>query len=157
MITPLGIYQVWARDVVGEKLLKVNGLIYFLKKPDLEHPQQIQLIFSKSERVYSLKCGKDGSTLELTDQPIRESDLGEYGKEVLINISHAYPFVNYIEKNLSKMFLMYSSIEESHVGIRLVFEGYLDLFIVNIGDEINIFESLPSSYERDQCIQYQDL
>lgn len=157
MINPLGKYQEWTRGIVGRKLLGVNGLIYFLEIPDLEHPQQLQLIFSQVEKVDSLKCGKDGSTLELTDRPLQENDLGEYGKEMVVDISHIHPFVNCLEKTLLNVFLVFSSVEDAFIGIKLIFEDHLSLSIMNIGDEINILESLSSSYEQDEGIKYQQL
>lgn len=92
-------YQKWARSVVGRKLLRVNGVIYSLETHDFSHPQQLQLVFSEVEEMESFKCGRDGSTLELTDAPLQGNDLGEYGRETVIDISHVYPFVNYLEKN----------------------------------------------------------
>jgi len=153
----LGDYEKWTLGVVGKKLLGIKGLIYILEDPDFDHPQQLQLIFSKTGIADSLKCGKDGSTLELTDHPMQEKDLGEYGKEIIIDISHINPFFKFIGKTLSKVFLIFSSAEDSYVGLRLNFEGDLSLFIMNIGDEINIFESLPISFEQNEGIRYSKL
>ncbi|KAA5944823.1 hypothetical protein F3I27_14255 [Pantoea sp. Bo_2] len=150
-------YEEWTRSVVEKKLLRVNGVIYSLENHDYIHPQQLQLVFSEVEEMESFKCGKDGSTLELTDLPLQGSDLGEYGKETVVDISHIYPIVNYIGKILLKVFLMSSSLEDAFVGVKLVFEGELSLFIMNVGDEINMLESLSSSYEQDEGIKYQQL
>ncbi len=65
--------------------------------------------------------------------------------------------MNYLEKTLLKVFLVFSSVEDAFIGIMLIFEDHLSLFIMNIGDEINILESLPSSYEQDEGIKYQQL
>lgn len=157
MINPLGKYQEWTRRVVGRKLLGVKGLIYTLEVPDFDHPQQLQFIFSQAEKLDNLKCGKDGSTLELTERPLQENDLGEYGKEIIVDISHAHPFMNCLEKTLLRVFLVFSSVEDAFIGINLIFEDNLSLFIMNIGDEINILESLSSSYEQDEGIKYQQL
>lgn len=157
MIKLLGNYEEWTLGVVGNKLLGINGLIYMLEDPDFDHPQQLQLVFSKTGIADSLKCGKDGSTLELTDHPMQEKDLGDYGKETIIDISHINPFVKFIEKTLTEVFLIFSSVEDAYVGLRLNFEDNLSLFIVNIGDEINIFESLPISFEQNEGITYSKL
>ncbi|MEB6380844.1 hypothetical protein MXM41_18205 [Leclercia adecarboxylata] len=157
MINPLENYEEWTLEVVGKKLLGINGLIYILEDPDFDHPQQLQLVFSKTGIADSLKCGKDGSTLELTDHPMQEKDLGEYGKEIIIDISHINPFVKFIGKTLSKVFLIFSSAEDAYVGLRLNFEDNFSLFIMNIGDEINIFECLPKSFEQNEGITYSEL
>ncbi|MBN3057636.1 MULTISPECIES: hypothetical protein [Pectobacterium] len=155
MMNPLGQYQEWASYVIGERLSGVKGVIYFFETPDLEHPQQLQLIFSNTEKAVSFRCGKDGSTLELTDSPVQENDLGEYGKEIIMDLSSSISFVDYIGKFLLTVYSIFSSVEDAYIGIKLVFEGGLNLIVVNIGDEINIFDSL-SSCENDD-IKYQEL
>ncbi|MGK3144344.1 hypothetical protein [Pantoea sp. C2G6] len=157
MINVVKGYQEWTRNVVGKKLLGVTGLIYSLETKDFIHPQQLQLVFSGVKERGSFKCGKDGATLELTNLPLQGSDLGEYGKEIVIDISNIYPLVNYLGKTLLKVFLMSSSLENAFIGVKLVFEGEVNLFIMNIGDEISMLESLSSSYEQDEGIKYQQL
>lgn len=157
MINPTGSYEKWSLGILGKKLLEIRGLIYIFDVPDFAHPQQLQFIFSKTANVISLKCGKDGSTLELTEHPMQERDLGELGKESIIDISHIHPLANFIEKTLLKLFLIFSSVEDACVGLRLVFENQLSLFIMNIGDEINIFEALSTSYEKSEGIRYSEL
>lgn len=71
MINPLGKYQEWTRCVIGEKLSVVRGLIYMLDKPEVERPQQLQLVFSNNDKSVSFKCGKDGSSLEMTYIPLQ--------------------------------------------------------------------------------------
>ncbi|MEI7369018.1 hypothetical protein WCT94_15420 [Pectobacterium sp. 1950-15] len=155
MTNPLAQYQEWTSYVIGERLSGVKGVIYFFETPDLEHPQQLQLIFSNTEKAFSFRCGKDGSTLELTDSPVQENDLGEYGKEIIMDVSSSMSFVDYIGKPLLKVYSIFSSIEDAYIGVKLVFDGDLNLIVLNIGDEINIFGSL-SSCENDD-IKYQEL
>ena len=148
------IYQEWGRDVTGGKLCNVNGLVYVYEAPDLEHPQQLQLIFSGVNREVSLRCGNDGATLVLTELPMQESDLGEYGKEVIMNMSDSCLFYRCIGRIVAKVFAIYSDTEKAIVGIKLVFDGGLDLIIINLGDELNIFNSLPLQYIQEECINY---
>ncbi|MBQ4769782.1 hypothetical protein F9U42_21885 [Pectobacterium versatile] len=157
MIKSLGQYQEWAGSVINERLLDVRGLIYVFDKPDFYHPQKLQFIFSNTEKLFSFMCGKDGASLELTDSPIQESDLGEYGKEMIIDMSNITLFIDYIGKQLLDIYSVFSLVEDACVGIKFVFEGDLNLIIVNFGDEINIFNSLASSYEHDEGIKYQSL
>lgn len=150
-------YQKWASHVIGERLSGVTGLIYVFETPDFEHPQQLQFVFSNTESITSFRCGKDGSTLEVTDFPVQGNDLGEYGKEVIMDVSNSKLFVDYIGKSLLKVYSIFSSIEDAYIGIKLVFESGLSLIVVNIGDELSISDSLSSSYEYDECIKYQEL
>jgi hypothetical protein len=153
----LEIYQEWGRDVIGKELFNVNGLVYVYETPDLEHPQQLQLIFSCINREISFRCGKDGATLALTELPMQESDLGEYGKEVIMSMSESCLFCRYLGRIVSKVSVIYSDAEKAIVGIKLVFDGELDLIIINLGDELNIFDSFPLQYEQEEGIHYLEI
>lgn len=154
MINLPEMYQEWGRNVTGRKLCSVNGLVYIYEAADLEHPQQLQLIFSGINRGESFRCGKDGATLALTELSMQESDLGEYGKEVIMNISDSCSFYRYIGRVVSKVFAIYSDIEKAIIGLKLVFDGGLNLIIINLGDELNVFNSLPLQYVQEECIDY---
>lgn len=157
MINSLRKYQEWGRCVIGEKLSEVRGLIYVLDKPDFEYPQQLQFVFSNFEKPAIFKCGKDGSSLDMTYSPIQENDLGEYGKEVIMDMSHFPFFVKCLNKILIEVNLIFSVVEKNHIGLKLFFEGYLSLMIVNIGDEMNVLDVFPTSYEKDEGIEYHKL
>ncbi|MBD2786472.1 hypothetical protein ID858_16490 [Xenorhabdus sp. DI] len=150
-------YEKWGRDVIGRILTDVNGLIYVLETPDFDHPQHLQFSFSDNSGDIGFRCGKDGSTLEITKLPMQESDLGEYGKEVIMNMSASLLFHRYIGMVVSKVFLIYSNIEKATIGIKLVFDDRLSLIVINLGDEINIFEYLPLQFEKDEMINYFDM
>ena len=156
MINPSGQYQEWVSHVIGKRLSGVRGLIYVFETPDFEHPQQLQFIFSNTEKIASFRCGRDGSTLEVTDFPVQGIDLGEYGKEVIMDVSNLPLFVDYIGKSL-KVYSIFSSVEDAYIGIKLVFESGLCLIAINVGDELNISDFLSSSYEHDEGIKYQEL
>jgi len=157
MINPLGQYQEWVSHVIGKRLSGVRGLIYVFETPDFEHPQQLQFIFSNTENIASFRCGKDGSTLEVTDFPVQGVDLGEYGKEVIMDLSNLPLFVDCIGKSLLKVYSIFSSVENAYIGIKLVFESGLCLIAINVGDELNISDFLSSSYEHDEGIKYREL
>lgn len=88
---------------------------------------------------------------------MQENDLGEYGKEIVMNMSNSSMFQRYIGDVLSKVFLIHSGIEETIIGIKLFFENKLNLIILNQGDEINVFDSLSSQYEKEENINYVDV
>jgi hypothetical protein len=150
-------YQDLAHNVVGQRLRNVNGLIYVYDVPDLESPQQIELIFFGENKKIALKCGQDGASLELINSPIQENDLGEYGKEVIMDLSNSSLFHKVIGKKLFKFYVIHSEIEQKFIGTKLVFDEGVTLVIVNLGDEINVFDSLPMDYERDEKINYVDV
>ncbi|WP_127958495.1 hypothetical protein [Serratia microhaemolytica] len=145
------------KSIIGESLLGINGLIYWLEEPDLIHPQQIQFTFSRAQTKISFRCGMDGSTLEFTDIEMQESDLGEYGREVIMNISYTPHFQQYLGQVLSGFFAIYSATENSIIGMKLCFKNQINLIILNTGDEISIFDSLSLQYEKEERITYIDV
>lgn len=150
-------YQELLRNVIGQKLQNVNGLIYVYDIPDLGAPQQLQLVFSNENKSVVFRCGLDGASLELTDSPMQENDLGEYGKEVIMDLSNSCSFQKVIGKTLLRFNVIYSEIEQKVIGAKLVFDEGLTLIIINIGDEIKVFDFLPMEYERDEKINYIDV
>ncbi|MDT8849485.1 hypothetical protein RN053_03225 [Pantoea dispersa] len=149
-------YQELLRNLVGQKLQNVNGLIYVNDIPDLGAPQQLQLFFDENQSLV-FRCGLDGASLELTDSPMQENDLGEYGKEVIMDLSNSCSFQKVIGKTLLRFNVIYSEIEQKVIGAKLFFDEGLTLIIINVGDEIKIFDSLPMEYERDEKINYFDV
>ncbi|WP_024550141.1 hypothetical protein [Siccibacter turicensis] len=150
-------YQELARNVVGRKLQNVNGLIYIYNVPDLGAPQQLQLVFFSENQSIVFRCGLDGASLELSDLPMQEKDLGEYGKEVIMDLSNSCFFQKFIGKILLQFYVIYSEIEQKLIGAKLFFNEGLTLVIINLGDEIKTFETLSMEYERDEKINYIDV
>lgn len=152
-----GGYQDLAHNVVGQKLRNVNGLIYVYDVPDLGAPQQLELIFFGENKNIAFKCGQDGASLELINSPMQENDLGEYGKEIIMDLSNSFLFQKVIGRKLCRFYMVYSEIEQKVIGTKLVFDEELTLVIVNLGDEIKVFDSLSMEYERDEKINYIDV
>ncbi|EPY93787.1 hypothetical protein L799_24805 [Enterobacter roggenkampii EC_38VIM1] len=150
-------YQELARNVVGRKLRNVNGLIYIYNVPELGAPQQLQFVFFDENQNVAFRCGLDGASLELTDLPMQENDLGEYGKEEIMDLSNSCFFHKVIGKILLRFYAIYSEIEQKVIGAKLFFDEGLTLAIINLGDEIKVFDSLSMEYERDEKIIYIDV
>lgn len=93
----------------------------------------------------------------LVNSPIQENDLGEYGKEIIMDLSNSLLFQKVIGKTLCRFYVVYSEIEQKVIGTKLVFDEGLTLVIANLGDEIKAFDSLPMDYERDEKINYIDV
>lgn len=74
-----------------------------------------------------------------------------------MDMSHFPFFVKYLNKILIEVNLIFSVVEKNHIGLKLFFEGYLSLMIVNIGDEMNVLDVFPTSYEKDEGIEYHKL
>ena len=152
-----GPYQKWISGCIGKELSVVKGLIYVFDAPDFNHPQQLQLVFGEGGEIAKFRCGSNGSRLEISYSPLKEKELGEYGKEVIIDLSGFPMFINCIGKILLKACLIYSLMEDDCVGIKLLFEGDYGLLIMNVGDEINVLDCFSLSYEQEEGLEYYEL
>lgn len=157
MITCLEHYSEWAHHVEGKKLQGVKGLLYAYEFPDIDHPQQLQFVFADSKNVGVFKCAKDGSTLEIANLPMQENDLGEYGKELIIDISEHPMLSECISETLQEVYSVFSKEERTYVGLMLKFSNECEIFILNIGDELNMFKSLPLAYEQKEGIIFKKI
>lgn len=146
-------FKIWVEHVIERRLLAVKGVIYFYDTPDYAHPQQLQFVFSNTITALTLKCDGDGSSLGIVDSPLQNTDLGDYGKEVVMDLSLTHPFINLIDKELLRTSLIYSTLEDSYIGIKFMFNEEQDLFILNLGDELNVLDSLPESFLEDEGIK----
>lgn len=140
-------------DLHGLKLEHVVALIYVLEAPDLESPQQIQFVFSSECKSLGFRCGHDGASLEVFNSPLQENDLGEYGKEVIMELSGLDAFRSYIGKRFLNFHFVFSGVEKTNIGVKLEFEGG-DIIILNIGDEMVFSNSLAPDFEREESISY---
>ncbi|WP_145489887.1 hypothetical protein [Yersinia rohdei] len=143
----------WGNSIVGKQLKCVRGLIHILDVEDIEHPQQLLLIFEGGEgRVIS--CASDGSTLLLRDVAMVESDLGEYGKQVIKDISEMDSFSEIIGKELHSLSAVYSKSEECMIGLNFYFSGCGSINILNLGDEISIYKKIPEGILYEEGISF---
>lgn len=74
-----------------------------------------------------------------------------------MDMSNLPSFSRVIHKTLVKAYAVFSETEKSYIGLKLLFEAGLELFVLNVGDEINIFEFLPLSYEQEDVTRYLEL
>lgn len=51
-------YQELTRNVAGQKLQNINGLIYTYDVPDLGTPQQLELVFLVKIKIFHSNAGR---------------------------------------------------------------------------------------------------
>jgi hypothetical protein len=146
----------WAGQSIGKQIEAIFGLIYFLDGHHLDSPQRLQIKFSGSNDGCHFSCGKDGSTLVLERGLIINRDLGEYGKEMVMNISGTEPYSNYIMLAPSNFHSILSQDDNAIIGVKLSFNNNPDLFLINAGDEL-LFTNLNPFDSYDYNVSFIDL
>ena len=129
----------------GHRLIAVQGAYYSDGQTTDSPTNPIEIMFSfEGCEDWKLKCAPDGESLLLEDSPIEDIDMQEYGKVLRINVSDKPPFVELTNNSLEEAFLLISQ-PELVVGIKLRFIYAPSLIIINVGDEIQVHEEIPSA------------
>uniref|UniRef100_UPI0036D7E049 hypothetical protein n=1 Tax=Photorhabdus sp. RM322S TaxID=3342825 RepID=UPI0036D7E049 len=133
----------WGMGIIGSRLKSVQGLVYMLHVEDIEHPQELFFEFEGADISRKISCGQDGSSLVVCSKPMIESDLGEYGKQIIKDISQHSIFNRLIGQKLSCFNAIYSEIEQCVIGFSFIFYNYGQISLLNLGDEIYIYNDIP--------------
>lgn len=146
----------WLSSIVGENLKSVYGLIYIYETEDINHPQELQVIF-ETGLIKKISCSSNGSSLLIQDSPMIESDLGEYGKQVIKDISDMPVFDDVIGEELQDLEVINSEVEKGIVGLRFQFSNSKNIDILTLGDEISFYKSTPINIIEGEGISFQSI
>ena len=145
--------KAWLILAIGKRLLSVDALIHKLGSVAHGFPQEISLHFEGSipGRLF---CDSDGVSIGLSVEPLTECDMQEYGAQVIASMSDDACFSNVINKTLSSAVLVKSSVEYRVVGVGFSFDCEERLFILNLGDEIFVYRSIPSDVVESEFLVF---
>lgn len=149
----LKILKEWISSILGKKLKSVYGLIYIYETEDINHPQELKFIF-ETGLIKKISCASDGSTLLIQDTPIIESDLAEYGKQLIKDISDIPAFNDLIDEELHDIEIINSEIEQSIVGLKFQFSNSKVINILTLGDEISFYKNIPVNLIEDERLSF---
>lgn len=146
----------WGSSIIGKRFKSVWGLVYVLDVEDIEHPQALQIIFDGG-LLKTISCASDGAKLLLRDVPMVESDLGEYGKQIIKDISINSIFGDAIDKELCRLSIIYSETEQGIIGLNFYFSNFVTINVINLGDEINIYGEIPKNILNEERISFTEV
>lgn len=147
-------FRNWLRIIIGRKLITIQGLIYVKDGEEkTSSPQELFLSFDSGVQG-KLKCGSDGESLVWDMQELEAVDLGEYGDEVVRDLSYLSCWKNLIGHLLVDVKLIKSLRGSYLMGLLFSFDNDLSIVVVNLGDEIYMFESLPKEIAQEEEIRY---
>ncbi|WP_296187710.1 hypothetical protein [Pseudomonas sp. UBA1879] len=132
----------WLLTVLGKKLLSVNALFHVFSSERDSAPQEVGLLFESSE-VGKLYGGPDGASICFSLNPISSCDLGEYGRQDIFCISGELYFSDVVGRRLVSVSLVQSLAENVVIGVVLSFDNDFCLSILNLGDELYIYDKIP--------------
>jgi hypothetical protein len=98
------------------------------------------------------KCSYDGSSINWQEGEPHESDMDEFGSQVVENLSESQLWQRVLNKVLVGAELLYSSIEDTFIGVKLSFDGGSSVSIINLGDELYVYQDIPEEVIIDQGI-----
>lgn len=83
-----------------------------------------------------------------------ESELGEYGKQLIRDISDMPPFERVIGEELHGLDIISSGVEQSVVGLRFKFSNSKKIDILTLGDEISFYEITPLKIIEEEGLSF---
>ncbi len=142
----------WLRDSIGQKLISVLALIYVHEGvKDFDNPQELSLKFS-STGYGKFKCSYDGASIDWQEGELHGIDMDEFGSEVVEDLSGFKLWQRVLDKVLVDAELLYSSIEDTFIGVKLSFNGDNYVSVINLGDELFVYQDIPEEVMNDQRI-----
>lgn len=144
------------RVIVGKRLLGVLALIYVYEEEEHFPPQALMLLYEGDRRL-KLTCGSDGASLEWSDGELVETDLGEYGEEVVRDFGRLPQWQGKIGRKLAGSKYIYSEREKRVIGLELLFIDEPSVKIMNLGDELYVFEDIPHAVFQEQELEFHSI
>lgn len=146
--------QMYGEEVVGRILKSVCGLMFTCdEQTSFDNLQEITMEFGPLSFFMRLAGGIDGASLLLDELPLRESDMGEYGKLIIRNISSNPAFIEVIDKRIIAFNVVYSGVEQIIIGVNLQFDNSMEISILNLGDQLFIFNKIPGDVFREELME----
>ncbi len=141
----------WLNSIVDQRLIEVIALVHVFKEhEDINSPQAIYLVI-ENNMSGSIECESDGESIAYNPEIPAEVDLGEHGKTVLKNISNTGSWSKCVGNILDSSFLLLAD-NDVCIGARLLFQSGNSIDIVNLGDELCIYDSLPKNIIEEERI-----
>ncbi|NRB68436.1 MAG: hypothetical protein HRU48_13885 [Vibrio sp.] len=130
-------------EILGFRLLSVFALIHtFDGERDLSSPQELLFTFEGGSQV-RIKCDKDGESIHFDNQTPVEANMAEYGQDILCNCSNNNNFKYGIGRTVDQIDLIVS--DKIIFGLLMTFEGARSITIINLGDELYVYDELPKN------------
>ncbi|MCA1441856.1 hypothetical protein I6F07_16855 [Ensifer sp. IC4062] len=132
----------WAQQSVGSRLERVEAKIYAdAERLHFDRPNVVWFQFSAAQGV-AFFCHSNGETLSWSTSSLSEVDLGEYGKELVIDLANRPPWSHLIGRMLTGIQAIVSP-DGFSVGYEFLFEKDKCVLLLNLGDEIVVFDEPP--------------
>ncbi|MFW7526308.1 hypothetical protein ACODM8_19530 [Vibrio ostreicida] len=109
---------------------------------DLSSPQELLFTFEGGSQV-RIKCDQDGESIHFDNQTPVEANMAEYGQNMLCNCSNDNNFEYGIGRTVDQIELIVS--DKIIFGLLMTFEGARSFTIINLGDELYVYDELPKN------------
>ncbi|MEK8018108.1 MAG: hypothetical protein VSS75_014635 [Candidatus Parabeggiatoa sp.] len=126
--------------LLGKKLEKVIASVFsFQGVFKMESPQAVLLQFEENHQLVFYPAS-DGVSLDCAHKTLSPLDLGQYGKEIILEVSQ-FSLWQYARcQVLKEAYVIFSHVEENAVGIKMHFNNSSIIIIINCGDDIYIWD-----------------
>ena len=132
----------WLQSAVGRKLLTVKGSFHVFNSERNQFGDEFEFFFEEGQHG-KIFGNSDGASLRFSFDPADEFDMQEYGAAVVFCVSNDPCFVDVVGRQLVSAFAVVLSIEDVAIGVQLQFSENKKLSILNLGDELFVFNEVP--------------
>ena len=123
--------------------MSVKALFHVFDLAVNGRPQEIELSFEYSGlvRVFG---GAGGASICFSPVPMSSCDLGEYGRQGIFDVSHESSFNDVVGSELKSVAVVKSFAMDAPVGVVFSFLNGSSVSVINLGDELFIFDQLSA-------------
>ncbi|HIE01762.1 MAG TPA: hypothetical protein EYP59_15995 [Thiotrichaceae bacterium] len=125
--------------LLGKPLKKVTASIFSYQGVlNMESPQAVSLQFEENHHLV-FYTASDCVSLNCDHRTLSPWDFGEYGQEILLDISQFSLWQYALDQVLTEAYILFSHVEENAVGIKMHFKSCI-IIVVNCGDEMYVWD-----------------
>jgi hypothetical protein len=137
---------------LGKRLSYVRASLFeFENEIDYANPQGLELGFLNAKNGV-IACDEDGYSLAWTDGVLDSFDMGGAGKRIVQDMSNLEPWARALNDVLVSAETLVDVPYQKIVGIELHFSN-TQIQMVNLGDEIFVYEKIPEGSFGDSKIR----
>lgn len=132
------------REAEGRVLNAVWASVHLFEETvTWEKPGRLTLQFDEIEPL-TFRCASDGETLVIERANPEPFDMQEWGQFVVADFSARTPWSGVVSSRLVHVERLFSDYFEKpgEVGLELVFDNERTVFLLNLGDDLKVFDSL---------------
>jgi hypothetical protein len=143
----------WLQSVIGKKLLSVKGSYHVFNSQKSQLGDEFEFLFEEDKhgKIYG---DSDGNSLCFSTDAASEFDMQEHGAVAVFCVSDEPFFKDVVGQKLLSFFAVKPLNETNAIGIQMQFTGNKKLSILNLGDELFVFDEISERLVNEEQLAF---